>query len=297
MYIIKGAETTRDSALAFLADGGKVACITEYLRYLKHVRMNCDGFAIRPGKVAVDGTLLQLDDYKERLTQWQRKGVTTVLVLCDIEKDADLRESLKHARHRLINSSIDYVIGVSYPMRKITPSFIRLCKREKVPFLLARVYEESDVSAVAWEWIRDAQFPYRFPIVPDFGTCSSYDRSTKSPLSDWLETAKHNQIRTWAGFDNECPMLSKKALRMIGIAPLKGELRAGGDLDYVLYRRGRLADPNELPYHEEGDNQERNPDVVVLRGRLMKAGKTVYYRPGYGKEIPIRVPGFLTYYS
>jgi hypothetical protein len=151
--------------------------------------------------------------------------------------------------------------------------------------------EETDFEAVQWQWIREAAFPYRMAIVPDWDTLRTSERHLVKLQRKWRNFAANKDIPTLPSFLTDRTILTKPVLRKIGISPLKGELYRGGDLDYNLYENGSLDDSFYLHY-----DKNSIPDVVVLRGKVMKAGRTVYYRPGFGNEISVRTPGFLTSY-
>ncbi|HEU5140039.1 MAG TPA: hypothetical protein VFT51_08700 [Bacillales bacterium] len=295
MYVIKGANDLNGRRKDFLIQGQQITYISNELDKLKHVDMNCHGFSIEPGMVAVDFSILhlrQFSGFKKKIIHWQKLGCTTTLVVCPVERERNLGQQLKQARHQMINSSIDYVIGISFPMSRLTPEIVRLCRREKVPFINATMEDEKDLEAVTWAWIRDSLFAYRLAITPDWRGLNLSNKQMGKLKEQWREIARTNDIPTIVDFPEEERALANPILRKIGISPFKGELRPGCDLDYNLYENASLADGSDHDY-----DRDSHPDIVVLRGEIMKAGKTVYYRPGFGKEISIRVPGYLTTYT
>lgn len=293
-YLIKGASGPNGLTKEFLIRERKIAYIARRMERERTFEMNCDGFYIVPAGVRVDHSMVAsraYTDRKKKFIEWQRQGTTIVLIVCPLQYEKDLESCLRKARHLMINSSIDYVIGVSFPLHKLTPSFIRQCVCKKIPFVQAVVHEQNDLNKVTWEWIRNAHHSYRFPIVPDWSKLNLDSKQRKKLNDQWLSIANRMDIPTISHFPNNEGMLNKEAKRKIGIAPFKGELRTGCDLDYNLYKSTSLADPTHFLYDKDSE-----PDVVVLRGKLMKAGESVHYRPGYGKEITVRVPGYLASY-
>ncbi|HET7578543.1 MAG TPA: hypothetical protein VFK33_04605 [Bacillales bacterium] len=293
-YLIRGANELNGAKKDFLIRDRKIVYKGKNLDHLKSLSMNCGGFHITPSRVGVDLSIIGNEDgalCKNRFIEWQRIGCTTMLVVCPLESVQNLQELLRKTRHRMINSSVDYVIGISFPMRKLTPSFVRLCRLEKIPFIFAEIKSEEDLEGVEWPWIRNELFSYRLAIVPDTRNFPLQERALMKWKKHWKTLAAQFDIPTVVDFTEDEMFLTKEASRKIGISPFKGELRTGFDVDYNLYESTSLADPLELHY-----DKDSIPDVVVLRGRLMKAGKTVYYRPGFGKEVIVRVPGYLAYY-
>ena len=64
----------------------------------------------------------------------------------------------------LISSPIDFIIGVRIPVRLITPSFIRKCKREKVPAIFVELEDLDELEDIPWGWVRDALFPLQLSV-------------------------------------------------------------------------------------------------------------------------------------
>lgn len=298
-YIITGTRREDRTGKAFIVRNEKITYVAETDQRLKHLKMNCSGFYIEPGKVTVDRTLLQLKNftlYKQRMIQLQRVGCTTLLVLCPADYEKQLKTQLKKARHHMINSSIDYVLGVSFPMRKLTPSLIRTCKREKVPFILAELKEPNDLYDLSWQWIRESLFPYSIPIVPDWSKVSETmsKRKLLKLKQEWKEITDTYNIPSLPAIPEDQHAFSKAALKKIGIYPHKGTLRSGCDLDYNLYWNKAMTGEGGEDYDKLNSKE---PAVVVSRGKILKAGNKINFSPGSGREVIIDVPGFFTTFS
>lgn len=293
-YLIQGAREAGGDRENFFVRNKKIAYMSKGKRRFKHMKVDCSGFVITPGRVGTDLSIMDIGDtesFKNRCTEWQERGCTTVLTVCSVSYEKQVKRQLRKARHHMINSSMDYVIGVSFPMRKLTPSFVRICKREQVPFIIASLDNESDIDTVAWPWIRNELFPYRPVIVPDFRKLQDSGKELDKLWEKWRQLAQGHELSTLSTLPNDGDILTHKTLRKIGISPLKGELLIGADLDYNLYQDGPLADYSPFYYDEH-----KAPDIVVAKGKVMKAGGDVFFRPGFGQEISVRVPGHFTTY-
>lgn len=293
-YSIQGVYDSGGEQKNFFVKDKKIAYVSKAKRRFKSMKVDCRGFVISPGQVGADFSMMEMGDpesFQNRCMKWQGRGCTTVLVVCDVPYEKQLPWQLKKARRHMAKSSLDYVLGVSFPMRHLTSSFVRACKREQVPFIMASLNHESDMDAVAWPWIRNEMFPYHPVIVPDFRRRKDFEQGGDPLWAQWQQLAASYELSTLARPVRDGEILSIQSLRKIGISPLKGELLIGADIDYNLYREGPLADSSSFHY-----DKPQGPDIVVERGKVMKAGSDVFFHPGFGKEISIRVPGHFTTY-
>lgn len=289
-YLLTNVKETDGVNRDFYIKEGKISYTGMELSRLKAMRMNGAGFTITPGRVAVDFSLMKINDfslYKKRMIAHQRQGCSTILTVYPLTPGEPFKRQLKKARHHMINSSIDYVIGVSLPLRELTPTFVRACKREKIPFIFTDVDTLTDFDRIPWSRIRDAMFPYRPVIVPNWFNIDLHAARTL-----WRTICDEHDIPTLFSIPHDREILTMKMRKKIGISPLKGELRTGGTADYNLYQTACIAGADHVHY-----DKKYIPDVVVLNKKVMKAGPHIYYRPGFGREIVIRVPGYFAFYE
>jgi hypothetical protein len=96
------------------------------------------------------------------IKNYLQKGCTTLLSVFSINRERELVEKLKEARSFLLNSPIDYYFAVRIPLKNLTPSFVRMCKRYKIPAVFLEIDEESTLHSVPWGWIKESL--YQFPV-------------------------------------------------------------------------------------------------------------------------------------
>lgn len=90
----------------------------------------------------------------------------------------------------------------------------------------------------------------------------------------------------------ENDIISYEALIKIGIYPFKGNIYQGGEVTYNLYEKSRSIiniDEKEL-YH-----YHYNKILVTYhKGVCVRAGEKVFYHPGFGDQMEIKVPSFFS---
>lgn len=251
--------------------------------------LNLNSFNMEPGSIVYSDdffSLTSLTEKKKYYISLLKKGVTTIAVSYKVSSVNNLLYGLKKARHELINCPIDFIIGIKVDIKYLTPVLIRKSNRLKIPFIIVEMNSETFNHDIAWEWIRNENFPRPICFIPEW---KDHD--------DQKNRDRFKQVKKWDTFTQQLNLhsttrlddfLSVKQLKAIGVYPKKGILNHGSDLDYKLIYR------NEMLEVEETTNtiyDSNHPNIVVLRGQLMKVNDTIYYRPGFGREVQPTLPG------
>lgn len=285
-YIIENASTSLcgKENRSYLIEGSKVAYTSTHFAQYTFMRMNTDNFIVRPGHVMIDMSVIKIsnfNNFKERMKFLQEIGCTTVISAFDISYESQFVSELKKAKHALINSTIDFVIGLKIPLRKLTPTLMRKCCQYDVPILFTEINEIADIYRVQWQRIREELYRYRVFIIPVWKVDLS-TRNFNRLQTNWLNILAQNKIYTQKASPKELTPLSKQFLLTLGLYPNKGSLHTGSDADYLLYFKDKLI--NQIHFHTD------KPEVVIVKGVVKKAGQKIYLEPGSGKEITIKVP-------
>lgn len=287
-YIIENATTNmygREVNNTYLIGDSKVLYKSNHFTQYNHMRLNTDQFIITPGHVMLDFNVIHITNFKEikeRMKTLQQIGCTTFITACEVEYESELRFKLKKAKHSLINSCIDYVVGVKVPLTSLTRTFVRKCCKYQVPILFVEINDISDMYTIDWQSIREELFPYRIFIVPIWNlTISKWN--LKKLKTDWNQILTTNKIVTIVDVPIEHTPLSKRFLYNIGLFPKKGSLQINCDADYLLFFKERFNNGSDVA-------QLDNPEVVFANGIIKKAGDEIVIRPGIGKEIVVKVP-------
>ncbi|OIJ15839.1 hypothetical protein BKP35_02275 [Anaerobacillus arseniciselenatis] len=287
-YIIENATTLfygEKQKQSFLLDGAKVVYKSSHFSHFSHKRLNTDQFVITPGHVMIDFDIMHITDFhvfKERMRHLHDLGCTTLITACEIEYEKQFQTKLKKAKHNLINSSIDFVVGARVPIKKLSTSLVRKCCRLRVPIIFVELNEVYDMYSVDWQWIRQELFPYHPLIVPIWNLNVSR-RKLEGIKSEWSYLLNTNKVTTLTSVPNEHTPVSKQFLLNIGLYPKKGSLQGNCDADYLLFSKENLN-------HSVIDFESVRPEVVFANGKVKKAGSSIFIQPGIGKELEVIVP-------
>lgn len=295
-YIIEDANVVSEQGIlkrSYLIQENKISHFGKSLRKYQGMRMNFSTYFMTPGHTFIDFDLIKCDnlnDFKQRLVNLISKGCTTVLAPCYIPYELDFEKTIRLARHRMINSTIDFIIGVHMPAEKITPSIVRLCRRHKLPYIIAEINDLTNIHSIPWGWIRDAEYQFQAPIYPLWKI--EDEKLLKMQMDTWEYVTSLHKIPTYLRFPNNSRPMPKVIQKQIGIYPKKGELLIGNDLDYNLYQypehMSKVEDTNKLDY------DKIDPIITVHKGRLLKTSIETNFFPGYGEELKIKLPGLFS---
>jgi len=295
-YIIDNAHVVKNGRLercSFVIDGNRVDYLSKNMDFYKSIRMSVGGFLLTPGHVMLDFSMQvprSFTEFKQYMQQhFITRGCTTLLVVCDVLNERELPNALQKLRRNLLNSPIDYFIGVKTTLRTLTPSFLRVCKQHKIPVLFIELQGDEELDKVAWGWMYETFASYPVALVPHWK-----QEVSKRMQGRWCEVLSNYRIPYIPFSLKEHTPLSLDVLKKIGIYPQKGDLRIGGEVDYNLYLwsplSGSVAETTIVDY------DKHVPMITVHNGRVIRAGEHVYFYPGFGKERIIRAPGMFVAY-
>lgn len=294
-YIIENANILKDQKItkaSLLIDNGTILSIKPAFKRYKYIRMNADPFIMTPSPI-----LLKTDFPYEKPFQEMKKfyteeflikGCTAFITMAQVHYEHELTDSIKRLKVQLLNSPIDYFIGVKIPVRLLTQSFMRKCKKEKVPAIFVEIEQVDELYDIPWGWLRDAMFPYNSPLIPIFK--SAKDREQKEAVTEWIRIMEEEKIPFVKEQIQEDSPIPYSVLSKIGIYPFKASIHQGCELTYNLYwktREIRKIEEKQL-FHYHRDKLV----TTVQNGDIIRYGSKVIFRPGHGKHVTIITPSF-----
>lgn len=296
-YIIENVHLMKGQALtntSLLVEDGRIMMTGSGFKRYQQMKMDADKYIMTPTHVLFDSTVPLTGSFTARkeyfLKNFIMKGSTVLFTAVSVQFERQLEESLKQARKNLLDSPIDYVLGISIPLRLLTPSFIRKCKKLHIPAIFLEIDKMGSLEIMPWGWIREALFPYNCPIIPLFAEIQ-YEKEKQKQLNGWSSWMKKEKIPAiYEELKNGLPV-SRSVLKKTGIFPEKSNLHNGGEVSYNFYNMEAVAN-----YCEEQELffQSKHLAVTVDKGKVIRAGTEVYYRPGKGENVIIKTPGFFT---
>ncbi|WP_080845458.1 hypothetical protein [Cytobacillus gottheilii] len=297
-YIIENAnivsgETIKESSL--LVEKGKIATVKNSFQRYKYMRMDANSYLLTPIHVMYDSQFPNLGSYSNQKSYFTEeyilKGATVILTSVYVHFEKDLKANIKRIKTNLLNSPIDYIIGVRIPMRLLTPSFLLKSKRERIPAIFIEIDNIEELNNLPWGWIRESMFPYNSPLIPVI-TCE-HPAERALALKTWKKIIKREKIPAISEELPEKTTLTRSVLAKIGIYPIKAAIQIGSEVSYNFYSHGR-----EIIKIEELELNDYHKDrlaVTVHKGTVIRAGDEVLYRPGFGEHILIKTPSYFTF--
>lgn len=299
-YIIDNAQVKKGNSVmtcSLLIKDNRIDYITDHFNTLLYKKIDTSRYLLTPGHVIIDFTFspdMTFPQFKEYFKEkFLQKGVTTVLFIIDVHYERELEQKLNKIRLGLLNCPIDYYLGVRIPLRALTPAFIRQCKKQKIPVVFIDLPDcLESLEKVQWGWIRDAVYGYYLPLAPIF-KMDMPKRELQKWTRLWRQLTSENQVPAIPFSLNEYQVLNQNVLKKIGIYPDKGDIRIGGEVDYNLYDKEEIGsiygDLSSL-------YQNYTPNITVHKNVTIKDGEKIFFKPGFGNECIVKIPGFFKAY-
>ncbi|WP_144547454.1 hypothetical protein [Bacillus sp. X1(2014)] len=297
MYIIENANLLKDKQLktcSLLISNNRIEKIDSHFKHYRLIKMNADPYIMAPAYVLFNSNIPQIRTFQE-LKKCLRedfllKGCTTLFTYVNVSYENELSTKISALKTALLSSPIDYLIGVRIPVRLITQSFIRKCKKEKVPAIFVDLQSHEELEQIPWGWIKEAMFPFNSPLIPIIS--SVHKKEVKSVLSKWKGIMKRENIPALYEEIEENSPLAVSVLNKIGVYPQKASLMCGTEVSYNLYTKinesQNVDDMNLFLYHCD------RLVVTVHKGDVLRAGGEVIFKPGNGEHVRVRIPSYFS---
>ena len=296
-YIIENIHLLKRQRLkktSILIEDNRIELLKDKFHSYQYMRMDGSPYIMTPTTVMLDNQVKQMNSRTQQKKYIEenliKKGCTTFLFYIEVKRERELALQLKKINSQLLNCAIDYVAAVKIPLSLLSPNFVRMCKREKVPVLFIEIEDIKALYQIPWGWIKEALFPYNAPLVPIF--LAKDEQEKKMAQNIWSSLMRDVKIPSIPHEIKEGMPVDYSDLAKIGIYPFKGNVYQGGEVTYNL-----------VAYDESIINIEENDlflyhydriQMTIHKGKCIRAGAKVYYRPGYGELLEVKVPSFLT---
>ncbi|WP_052738047.1 hypothetical protein [Bacillus sp. SA1-12] len=295
-YIIDNATIVKANGLektSLLINKNKIEFMRKKMDNIRFMRMDMSTYLLTPGYVMLDfslHSLLHFQQFKQYMIhQYMKKGCTSLLTIEDIQFEHELGSNLKQKRQLMINSPIDYYIGIKIPFNLLSPSIIRKCKQQQIAVVFVEIDETDELSTKSWGWIRDAMFSNPITLIPFLKKNKEFVHKKSKQLFDWERIMKEHRLSSIITPLEEGVPISKDVLMRLGIYPEKGDIRVGGQVNYNLYNL------SEIRYHTDGkpaiNALELHPAITAHQGRLINVNGETSFIPGIGVECFIPISG------
>jgi hypothetical protein len=297
LYIIENANLLKDKQIktcSLLINNNRIDKIDSHFKYYQLIRMNADPYVMTPTYVLFNSNIPHIKAFQELkkflIEELMLKGCTTLLTYVNVSYENELSTKISDLRTAFLSSPIDYLIGVRIPIRLITQSFIRKCKKEKVPAIFVDLQNYEELEQIPWGWIKDAMFPFNSPLIPIIS--SDDKKEVKSALSKWKGIMNRENVPALYEVIEENNPLSISVLNKIGLYPQKASLMSGTEVSYNWYAKinesQNVDDMSLFHYHSD------RLVVTVHKGAVLRAGDNVIFKPGNGEHVRVRIPSYFS---
>ncbi|MEH7075202.1 hypothetical protein [Neobacillus drentensis] len=296
MYIIENVNLLTDNQLkkcSLLINNNRIAKIDSHFNKYRLMKMNADPYVMTPTNVLFNSNIPQIKAFRDLkayvIEEFLLKGCTTLFTYVNVSYEHELLPKISELKTTLLSSPIDFCFGVRIPIRLITQSFLRKCKKNKIPAIFVDLSSIDELEKVPWGWIREAMFPYNSPLIPIISSIEK--KEVKSVLSKWKGIMKRENIPALYEELAENQLLSIAVLNKIGLYPQKASLMCGNEVSYNLYTKRKdknVDDVNLFHYHSN------RLAVTVHKGTVMRAGDNVLFKPGYGEHVRVQTPSYFS---
>lgn len=294
-YIIENANILKEKKLStssLLIEGEHIIAKKKHIHHNKLIKMNAESYIMTPSYVLLDTRIPLNAAFQEfrayMVEKFLLKGCTTLFTYSTITYESELTEKIRETKTALISSPVDFLISVKIPLRLLTPSFIRKCKKERVPAIFIDVEDLEELNNMPWGWIKEALFPYNCPLVPLIS--NHLKKDARRALSKWKDIMENQKIPAILQEIKENQPLSISVLNKIGLYPQKASLLHGAEVSYNLFHKAEEiinVDEEEL-FHYHSDRLL----VTVHKGKVVRAGEEVLFKPGFGEYVRVRTPSY-----
>ena len=297
MYIIENANLLKDKQLktcSLLINKNRIDKIDSHFSHYRLIKMDAGPYIMTPSYVLFNSNIPQIKSFQELkkflIKEFLLKGCTTLFTYVNISYENELNAKINELKTALLSSPIDYLIGVRVPIHLLTQSFVRKCKKEKIPAIFVDLQNHDELENIPWGWIREAMFPFNSPLIPIIS--SAQKKEVRSVLSKWKGITKRENIPALYEEIEENHPLTIPVLNKIGIYPQKASLMCGTEVSYNLYtntnENNNIDELNLFHYH--GDRLV----VTVHKGTVLRAADNVIFKPGNGEHVRVRTPSFFS---
>ncbi|MBU9711812.1 hypothetical protein [Evansella tamaricis] len=246
------------------------------------IQLSTKNFKVVPGKVTIEenvGEVFRKDagsSYVKRLLLY---GFTAFVHLIDIKYESECMDRLKLERDSLKDCPLDYVHAVRVPLSRLSESWIRRLKQQSISILFISTDSVHMLKATPWQRLFEAMFPKRMLLICVPSSKVTSNKKKRQIEDTWAKIIQTFRINSYIGFPKLGEPISVFLTKRIGLFPKKGSLVMGSDADYLMYGTFHV-----------GERPMEVPDIVVLKGRVVKVGKQWSIEGVKGEELTSLVP-------
>ncbi|WP_280768214.1 hypothetical protein [Salipaludibacillus daqingensis] len=265
-----------------LVDNGEIRFCPNSVEERNIYEMDTSAFNVYSGKVKLDrdvGFAFQNGHGMSYVKRMLLYGFSSFIYVVDIDYESLTERLIEEARQHFKTCPIDYILAVRVPLERLTQSWIRKLKVLSIPLTFFYVHSEEELIHAPWQRYLEAAFPVRMMFLIDQYHVDLHEKEQQSILQGWERIVKHWRVNSYFRIPKPLEKAPLLFLKRLGLYPQKGSFDSGSDADYFMYLD-----------KVEGDTPIVLPDIIVLRGNIVKHGTTWLIEGEKGRELTSIVP-------
>lgn len=286
-FVIENATVVEEGNVrerSLLINNNEISYIGERVSMFSAMKMDISSFILTPSfimfapNIPTDSFSQFKEHFVKRLLS---RGCGTIVADFFINYDFEFEGKLLEKRTSLLNSPLDYVLGVRMSASKINTAIIKKCKVAKIPLIFMEIDNQEELKSLPWGWIKEAAYPYNPVLIPVLPMGMKLSKQKKI-CKYWSKLLERENLNHLPQPLPEYEPLELFQIKKIGLYPKRGVLRTGGEIYYNLFLKNSRVEHRKAMYY---DNLKLA--VAVQKGKLVFINKSPLFRPGYGDEIMI----------
>jgi len=265
-----------------LVDQGSIRFCSNSVEDRNIIEMDTSIFNVYTGKVKIErdvGFAFQNGQGLSYVKRMLLFGYSSFIYMVDLEYESLTERLIEESRQHLASCPLDFVLGVRVPLERLTPSWIRKIKQMSIPLIFIYVVSGEDLIRAPWQRYIEAGFPVRMMFLLDQHQSSLPEKNQRVISEVWQGIVKHWRMNSYFHVSKPGERVPLLFLKRLGMYPLKGSFDSGSDADYFMYSKEQKSDPPPV-----------FPEIIVLRGVVVKSGTTWNLEEVKGKELTSIIP-------
>ncbi|WP_088035642.1 hypothetical protein [Evansella clarkii] len=282
-YIMNIWDETMNKSRGLWIDRGKVRYAEFPVSPAGIFKMNTKEFNVFPGKITLDTQAAEQFSAGNGISYIKQKllhGFTTLIHAVNIEYESESDDCLQNTRHKLSDCPVDYIQAVKLPLARMSESWMRSLRQQSVPIVIFYAESAYEIAAAPWQRFAEAMFPKRMMLI-----CKPLEKVTdmkeKAKIyASWKHIVDVFKFNSYYSFPDPGIPVSPFLAKRTGLFPKKGSLVMGSDADYLMYSSSA----------EQAAQPFKVPDIIVLKGKIVKTGTKWKLSNTKGKELTNLIP-------
>ncbi|WP_416149725.1 hypothetical protein ACM26V_01640 [Salipaludibacillus sp. HK11] len=285
-YVMEVWDEITEKEKKVLVDRGSISFCAESVEGRRNtIKMTTDKFTVHPGKVRIErgeGLNFKNEEANSYIKRMLLFGFSSFIYVIDLKYESITEDRINKVRESLEGCPIDFIVAARVPLPRLTASWIRKLKQLMIPLIMFYVDSKDELIRAPWQRYLEAAFPARTMFLLDQDKIHVSEKEHQLLEQAWEQIVVQWKLNSHLYIPHSHKGLPLLFLKRLGMYPQKGSFDSGSDADYFMYLTEKQ---NKKPLIL--------PDVIVLKGIIIKSGQTWFLHKASGVELKIIPEQFL----